>query len=244
MMMMMMTRTRKRQECDKNRKSMTSNNKATHNGNNSLVSLVVNKKKIPNKRTRHNTSKSKPYHDNNLKLQGITQSNHIYICLILFLLSVLFCDLLFCLVSSATHTGAGATTDGEVSGPQRLSSGGFDETLLVLANERISLLEKQLENMESEAEAARAYRRELDESKEWIQKSLDENKTLETELQKANGDMLKIRTMLTRLSGRGVDLSRVIAAVDHSLGREGGDVNVKARKAKSYPMRKVDKERT
>ncbi|KAL7559715.1 hypothetical protein ACA910_003303 [Epithemia clementina (nom. ined.)] len=121
---------------------------------------------------------------------------------------------------------------------RRRSSGGFDETLLVLANERISLLEKQLEDMEAEAATAKTYRTELEDSRGSLQKAKEESKALEAELQKAYADMSQIKYMLSRMSSRGIDLSRVIAAVDKSLGKSDGNAKSSSKKS-SHPLHKA-----
>lgn len=118
------------------------------------------------------------------------------------------------------------------------SGDAFDETLLVLANERISLLETQLEDTEAEAAVAKSYRSELEESKGALQKLQGEREFLETELQKAYSAMSRIKAMLSRPSGRGgAELSRVIAQLDSALGNSDG--SAKAKKPTTHPLDKA-----
>ena len=127
----------------------------------------------------------------------------------------------------------------ESSASRHTSNGGFDETLLVLANERISLLEKQLDDRETDAVSAKTYRTELEYSVESLQKSREETKALEAELQRAYADMSKIRSMLSKLSVRGVDLTRVIAAVDSAMHDGGGGDDGRAKASSSHSLHKA-----
>mmetsp|Transcript_3665 Transcript_3665/g.10080 ORF Transcript_3665/g.10080 Transcript_3665/m.10080 type:complete len:1557 (-) Transcript_3665:124-4794(-) len=125
---------------------------------------------------------------------------------------------------SSGFSGA-LSASASVGSPQRTSS--FDETLLVLANERISVLEKQLESKEDEAGKARSHRRDLDETKESLRKSKQDNEGLTSELARVNYEMLQLKEMLASTDPRDADFLALTAAHQKLSAAPRGSPRVK-----------------
>ena len=96
--------------------------------------------------------------------------------------------------------------------------GTFDETLLVLANERILALENQVETIEAETELTKVQKIELKEAKDSLRASEKENKALSAELGKLIDELHRIKVMISKSQIGREDLSNVEAAVDRVLG--------------------------
>jgi hypothetical protein len=92
------------------------------------------------------------------------------------------------------NTSAGITNPG--SPGVRARNEGVDQKLLVLANERISLLERQLDELQSSAEAADSYRERMDELDETVVKVTQESEAAQQNLSEMRSVLRQIRELV------------------------------------------------
>jgi hypothetical protein len=101
------------------------------------------------------------------------------------------------------------------------SEGMSDPKLIVLANERIKVLESQLGALQSEADAAASYRTRIEELAENLKNSVHENEDLKEELSSLRAALKEIKESMTKCSDDSEEeserLSHVLDVVKSAL---------------------------
>lgn len=79
----------------------------------------------------------------------------------------------------------------------------FGPKLLVLANERIALLERQIESLREEAQTAESYRIQLEDLQDEVKRRADENDDFQEDLSGLRGVLRQIRELLVNAGHHG-----------------------------------------